>query len=127
MREKGVSFLQKIVPKIKDMITDIFEATGRSIYRPSLSSEGVSRGSEAANYNAFELLGLDFMLDADLNLSLIEVNTNPCLDTPCMLLQRIVPQVLDQTMKLAVDPFLQASEQQYYMTQDLNVSEMRFS
>ena len=27
----------------------------------------------------FELFGLDFMLDEDLNVSLIEVNTNPCL------------------------------------------------
>ena len=71
-------------------------------------------------------MGFDFMLDSELNLYLIEVNTNPCLDTPCMLLQRMIPQVLDQTLKLAVDPFLQASEHQYYMTQDLNVSEMRF-
>ena len=29
-------------------------------------------------------------------------------------------------MKLAVDPFLQASEHQYYMTNDFTVSEMRF-
>ena len=55
-------------------------------------------------------MGFDFMLDADLNLVLIEVNTNPCLDTPCMLLQRMIPQVLDQSLKIAVDPFLQASE-----------------
>lgn len=31
-------------------------------------------------------MGLDFMLDEELNLSLIEVNTNPCLDMPCLLL-----------------------------------------
>ena len=114
------------MPKIKEIVTDTFEATGRSMYRPNDKSEGASRGHNAANYNAFELMGFDFMLDADLNLFLIEVNTNPCLDTPCMLLQRMIPQVLDQTLKLAVDPFLQASEHQYYMTQDLNVSEMRF-
>ena len=105
-REKGVSFLSKIVPKIKEIVTDTFEATGRSMYRPNDKSEGASRGHNAANYNAFELMGFDFMLDADLNLFLIEVNTNPCLDTPCMLLQRMIPQVLDQTLKLAVDPFL---------------------
>jgi tubulin--tyrosine ligase len=46
------------------------------------------------------------MIDEDLNLFLIEVNTNPCLDTPCMLLQRLIPQMLDQTFKLAIDPFL---------------------
>ena len=34
--------------------------------------------------------------------------------------------MLDQTFKLAVDPFLQASEHQYYMTQDLTVAEIRF-
>lgn len=126
MREKGVGFISKIVPKIKEIVTDVFEAAGRSMYRPNEKCEGVSRSHNANNYNAFELMGFDFMLDADLNLFLIEVNTNPCLDTPCMLLQRMVPQVLDQTLKLAVDPFLQASEHQYYMTQDLNVSEMRF-
>lgn len=73
-------------------------------------TEGVSRSDTADNYNAFELMGFDYMLDSDLNLKLIEVNTNPCLDTPCLLLQRMIPQVLDQTLKLAVDPFLRASE-----------------
>lgn len=29
----------------------------------------------------FELLGYDFMVDESLNVSLIEVNTNPCIDT----------------------------------------------
>lgn len=125
-REKGISFLQTIVPKIKEIVTDVFEANGRLMYRPKQCSEGVSRGENAINYNAFELMGFDFMLDADLNLYLIEVNTNPCLDTPCMLLQRMIPQVLDQTLKLAVDPFLNASEHQYYMTQDMTISEMRF-
>ena len=68
------------------MVIVVFEATGRAIYRPNVKSEGVSRGETAPNYNAFELLGFDFMLDSDLNVYLIEVNTNPCLDTPCMLL-----------------------------------------
>eukprot|EP00353_Schmidingerella_taraikaensis_P001999 CAMPEP_0185599350 /NCGR_PEP_ID=MMETSP0434-20130131/82641_1 /TAXON_ID=626734 ORGANISM="Favella taraikaensis, Strain Fe Narragansett Bay" /NCGR_SAMPLE_ID=MMETSP0434 /ASSEMBLY_ACC=CAM_ASM_000379 /LENGTH=198 /DNA_ID=CAMNT_0028228713 /DNA_START=1905 /DNA_END=2501 /DNA_ORIENTATION=+ len=110
LKEKNVSFLQTIVPKIKDMVTDVLEASGRALYRPETSHEGVSRSEDAVNYNAFELMGFDFMLDSDLKLNLIEVNTNPCLDTPCMLLQRIVPTVLDQTLKIAVDPFLQANE-----------------
>jgi len=61
-------------------------------------------------YNAFEVMGFDFMLDTDLKLTLIEVNTNPCLDTPCLLLNRLIPQMLDQTMKLAVDPFINANQ-----------------
>jgi tubulin--tyrosine ligase len=55
-------------------------------------------------------MGLDFMLDDQLNLNIIEVNTNPCLETPCILLQRMIPEVIDQTLKLAVDPFLAAKE-----------------
>lgn len=108
------------------MVTDVLEATGRKLYRPTQLNENGSRSEEAINYNGFELLGFDFMLDNQLKLTLIEVNTNPCLDTPCMLLQRMIPTVLDQTFKIALDPFLQASEHQYYMTQDLTVSEMRF-
>lgn len=68
------------------MVTDVMEATGRTLYRPAQSQEGVSRSESAVDYNGFELLGFDFMLDSNLKLDLIEVNTNPCLDTPCMLL-----------------------------------------
>jgi hypothetical protein len=40
------------------------------------------------------------MLDEDLKLMLIEVNTNPCLETDsCPLLSRLITQVLDQTFK----------------------------
>ena len=77
------------------MVTDVFDATGRGMYRPLQNADGVSRSQDAVNYNGFELMGFDFMLDSDLKLVLIEVNTNPCLDTPCMLLQRMIPQVLD--------------------------------
>jgi hypothetical protein len=42
---------------------------------------------------------------------LIEVNTNPCLDTsPCILLQKLIPNLLDQTFKVCVDPFLQSAD-----------------
>ena len=78
--------METVVPKIKGQVTDVFEAAGSRIYSPNLSRPG---------YNGFELMGFDFMLDDEMNLSLIEVNTNPCLDTPCILLQRIILQVLD--------------------------------
>jgi tubulin monoglycylase TTLL3/8 len=38
----------------------------------------------------FELFGLDFMLDESFNVFLIEVNTNPCLETSCPLLTKII-------------------------------------
>jgi D-alanine-D-alanine ligase-like ATP-grasp enzyme len=41
-------------------------------------SESIAKESREIGY---ELLGLDFMVDTDLNVYLIEVNTNPCLST----------------------------------------------
>lgn len=72
-------------------------------------------------------MGFDFMLDADMKLYLIECNTNPCLETQTsILLQRIIPQVLDQTVKLAVDPFLRATEQQFMNAPELSLSELKY-
>ena len=75
--EKNISFNQEILPKIKAQVTEVFEAAGTSLY---------SGADAEGSYNGFELMGFDYMLDDDMNLFLIEVNTNPCLDMPCLLL-----------------------------------------
>jgi hypothetical protein len=54
--------------------------------------------------NTFEIFGLDFMLDEDFRVYLIEVNTNPCLELCCPLLSRIIPNMLDNSVRLVVDP-----------------------
>lgn len=79
LKDRNVSFTDKILPKIRQATRDVFEACGARLYRPPKSQEFRA-------YNAFEVLGFDYMLDEDLNLTLIEVNTNPSLDTPCLLL-----------------------------------------
>ena len=77
--------------------------------------------------NQFELFGYDFMIDDDMNVLLIEVNTNPCLDTsPCPLLHRLITQILDQTFKIAVDPFLRGRDQQYGQSQEMAISEINY-
>ena len=69
------------MPQIKQRIKEVFEAAGPSLV-----------GEIRTDYNGFELMGFDFMLDADLKLYLIECNTNPCLETDkSILLQRIIP------------------------------------
>ena len=49
--------------------------------------------------NNFELLGLDFMIDENFDPWLIEVNTNPCLEMSCSLLEKMMPQLIDNVFK----------------------------
>ena len=54
----------------------------------------IDRGLEG-----FEFFGYDFMIDEDFKLSIIEVNTNPCLETESPLLTRIIPELIENTFK----------------------------
>jgi len=45
--------------------------------------------------NCFEIYGLDFMIDRNFKLWLIEINTNPCLETSCPLLSRLIPSIIE--------------------------------
>lgn len=42
----------------------------------------------------FEIFGLDFMIDSNYNVWLIEVNTNPCLELSSKLLARLIPTMV---------------------------------
>ncbi|XP_076472370.1 protein polyglycylase TTLL10-like isoform X2 [Babylonia areolata] len=53
----------------------------------------------------FDLYGLDFMIDADMKVWLIEINVNPCLATNCSALKAVIPGVVDETIRVAVEAF----------------------
>ena len=53
---------------------------------------------------SFEIFGYDFMIDEDLKPWLIEVNTNPCLELSSPLLGRLIPQMVENAVKIAIDP-----------------------
>ena len=76
---------------MKKIIVDTFKASCFKIDPDRLS-------------NSFEILGYDFMMDADFKLNLIEVNTNPCLETDSPLMTRIISELIESTMKLVIDP-----------------------
>ena len=80
-----------ILPQIKKITTDCFKAAW-------------TRMDPYKRLNQFEVLGFDFMIDDNFKLYLIEVNTNPCLELSCPLLARIIPSMLDNSFRLAVDP-----------------------
>lgn len=44
------------------------------------------------------------MIDEDFKPWLIEVNTNPCLELSSPLLARIIPNLIENTFRLTVDP-----------------------
>ena len=49
------------------------------------------------------MFGLDYILDADLNVWLIEANTNPCLEESSKLLEVLLPRMIDDMFKLSID------------------------
>jgi tubulin polyglutamylase TTLL1/tubulin monoglycylase TTLL3/8 len=43
------------------------------------------------------------MLDSQFKLSLIEVNTNPCLELASPLLARLIPNMVENALKIGLD------------------------
>ena len=72
--------MKHLVPQMKKLVTDTIRATCYKLDPKRLM-------------NTFEILGYDFMIDENFKLSLIEVNTNPCLETESPLLARIIPEL----------------------------------
>lgn len=50
------------------------------------------------------MFGYDFMIDENFKVYMIEVNTNPSLEICCPLLARIIPELLDNSFRIALDP-----------------------
>ena len=44
------------------------------------------------------------MMDDNFKVYLIEVNTNPCLELCSPLLKRLIPEMIDNSLRIAVDP-----------------------
>lgn len=56
------------------------------------------------------MFGFDFMMDEEFKVYIIEVNTNPCLATPCPLLTRIISSVIEQTFRITIDPIFEGGD-----------------
>ena len=88
-----IDFRSHIFSQIKQIMTDTFRATYK-----------VVSPSRTLQHHTFEIFGFDFMLDENFKVYLIEVNTNPCLELSSPLLARLIPHMLDNAMRLVLDP-----------------------
>jgi hypothetical protein len=69
-----------------------------------LSIESVKKTINKYNRKkCFEIFGYDFMLDIELNPFLIEINTNPGLEISSPLIQKLVPRMIDDALRLTID------------------------
>lgn len=80
-----------IIPKIKEQAKDSILAA----LEKGLAQTKINR--------TFELLGYDFMIDSNFKPVLIEVNTNPCLEFVCPMLETIITSLIDNVWKVVVD------------------------
>ena len=53
--------------------------------------------------SAFEIFGFDFLIDSEFETWLIEVNTNPCLDESSRILEKLIPRMVNDALKLTID------------------------
>jgi len=51
----------------------------------------------------FELFGFDFLVDSNYETWLLEVNTNPCLEESSPVLQKLIPRMINDALKLTID------------------------
>jgi hypothetical protein len=70
------------------------------------------------------------MIDQNLNVFLIEINTNPCLELSSTLLGRIIPPMVEQSLRLALDPLFPPpahySNTTKYTIPDCSLSKLNF-
>lgn len=87
-----VNFWRDIWPRIRQLMSDSFQAVSRHV-------------DPHRRKHTFEVLGYDFMIDDKFKVWLIEVNTNPCLALSSTYLARLIPSMLDNAFRIAVDPY----------------------
>jgi len=88
----SIDFDKTVFTRMKDLMIDSFLAVKHEL-------------NPTKRKNCFELLGFDFMLDEDLRLWLIEVNSNPYLGVPNKFIEGLLPKMLNDLMEKVLDPY----------------------
>ena len=85
-----ICFERDIKPQMNKISTDIFGACHGKL-------------DPKRRLHCMEVFGLDFMIDDEFKVYLIEVNTNPCLELSSPLLARLIPNMLENALKIGLD------------------------
>lgn len=86
----GVSFINDVLPSIYNIIRLSLLSINRKLL-------------VFPNTLSFEIFGYDFILDEKLNPYLLEVNTNPGYDESSPLINKIIPRMIDDCLRLTID------------------------
>ena len=79
---------EQLMPEIKSQVMLCFSAVSEKL-----------KLSKAC----FEIFGFDFLCDSDCKLWLLEINSNPCLELPSPWLEKLVPRMINDALKLTID------------------------
>ncbi|CAK61223.1 unnamed protein product (macronuclear) [Paramecium tetraurelia] len=97
-KSKG-DFYKLIVENIKQISLRAFQSTRKKI-------------NFFGRRYCFEIFGLDYMIDDDFKVWLIEINSNPCLEESSQLLQGLIPRMLDDAFSLTLDHLFPVTKKQ---------------
>jgi Tubulin-tyrosine ligase family len=89
--DKKINFINDILPKIKNLARDSIQAAYLKL-------------DPNRRLHCMEILGYDFMIDSHCKPWLIEVNTNPCLELSSNYLSILIPAMVENALRIAVDP-----------------------
>jgi len=95
--------LEKYLPKDNPKITlDGIKNRMKELIKISMESVKTKLNSSDRKH-CFEIFGYDFIMDAEYNVWIIEVNSNPSIEESNTLLQMLVPRMIDDAFKLTID------------------------
>ena len=99
-----------------DYLKDINE--GKDIFHTKIKpqmktiSAKIFQGNKIAKRNnTFEVFGIDFMIDERYKVWLIEININPYLGRPNQYIKVLLPNMIDELLRIVVDPYYQPSSE----------------
>ena len=95
-------FLDETYPEKNYKIKNNLYKQIKEIVSISMMSVKYQINKNNRNYQ-FEIFGYDFMLDADFNLFLIEINDDPGIEESSPWISIIIPRMLDDALRLTID------------------------